>query len=84
MNQTIKELIRFNIKSALKIRYYEKLNKEKVTEPEIEIRKHIVDDYKDIIINKLETIWVITAYSIYSFLKVKKEYKESHELIKIL
>ena len=70
MIQTIKELIRLNIKpnfAALgreygcdyrtaKIRYYEELNKEKGMKPEIKIRKHIVDDYKDIIINKLETI----------------------------
>ena len=96
MNQTIKELVRLNIKpnfAALgreygcdyrtaKIRYYEELNKEKGIEPEIKIRKHIVDDYKDIIINKLETIPGITAYSIYYFLKVEKEYKESYESIK--
>ena len=70
MIQTIKELIRLNIKpnfAALgreygcdyrtaKIRYYEELNKEKGMKPEIKIRKHIIDDYKDIIINKLETI----------------------------
>ena len=96
MNQTIKELIRLNIKpnfAALgreygcdyrtaKIRYYEELNKEKGIEPEIKIRKHIVDDYKDIIINKLETIPGITAYSIYYFLKVEKDYKGSYESIK--
>lgn len=96
MNQTIKELIRLNIKpnfAALgreygcdyrtaKIRYYEELNKEKGIEPEIKIIKHIVDDYKDIIINKLETIPGITAYSIYYFLKVEKDYKGSYESIK--
>ena len=96
MNQTIKELVRLNIKpnfAALgreygcdyrtaKIRYYEELNKEKGIEPEIKIRKHIVDDYKDIIINKLETIPGITAYSIYYFLKVEKDYKGSYESIK--
>ena len=96
MNQTIKELIRLNIKpnfAALgreygcdyrtaKIRYYEELNKEKGIDPEIKIRKHIVDDYKDIIINKLETIPGITAYSIYYFLKVEKDYKGSYESIK--
>ena len=96
MNQTIKELIRLNIKpnfAALgreygcdyrtaKIRYYEELNKEKGIEPEIKIRKHIVDEYKDIIINKLETIPGITAYSIYYFLKVEKDYKGSYESIK--
>ena len=96
MNQTIKELVRLNIKpnfAALgreygcdyrtaKIRYYEELNKEKGIEPEIKIRKHIVDDYKDIIINKLETIPGITAYSIYYVLKVEKDYKGSYESIK--
>ena len=96
MNQTIKELVRLNIKpnfAALgreygcdyrtaKIRYYEELNKEKGIEPEIKIRKHIVDDYKDIIINKLETIPGITSYSIYYFLKVEKDYKGSYESIK--
>ncbi len=65
-----------------KIRYYEELNKEKGIEPEKKIRKHIIDDYKDIIINKLETIPGITAYSIYYFLKVEKNYKGSYESIK--
>lgn len=96
MNQIIKELIRLNIKpnfAALgreygcdyrtaKIRYYEELNKEKGIEPIIKTRKHIVDDYKDMIINKLETIPGITAYSIYYFLKVEKNYKGSYESIK--
>ena len=96
MNQTIKELIRLNIKpnfAALgreygcdyrtaKIRYYEELNKEKGIEPKIKIRKHIIDEYKEIIINKLETIPGITAYSIYYFLKVEKKYKGSYESIK--
>ena len=96
MIQTIKELIRLNIKpnfAALgreygcdyrtaKIRYYEELNKEKGMKHEIKIRKHIVDDYKDIIINKLETIPGVTAYSIFYFLKVEKDYKGSYESIK--
>lgn len=96
MNQTIKELIRLNIKpnfAALgreygcdyrtaKIIYYEELNKEKGIEPKIKIRKHIIDEYKEIIINKLETIPGITAYSIYYFLKVEKNYKGSYESIK--
>lgn len=96
MNQTIKELIRLNIKpnfAALgreygcdyrtaKIRYYEELNKEKGIEPKLKIRKHIIDEYKEIIINKLETIPGITAYSIYYFLKVEKNYKGSYESIK--
>jgi len=93
---TIKELIRLNIKpnfAALgreygcdyrtaKIRYYEELNKEKEIEPVVKERKHIIDDYKDIIINKLETIPGITAYSIYYFLKVEKNYQGSYESIK--
>lgn len=96
MMQTIKELIRLNIKPnfatlgreygcdyrTAKIRYYEEVNKEKGIEPELKIRKHIIDDYKDIIINKLETIPGITAYSIYYFLKVEKNYKGSYETIK--
>lgn len=65
-----------------KIRYYEELNKEKGMKPEIKIRKRIVDDYKDIIINKLETIPGVTAYSIFYFLKVEKDYKGSYESIK--
>ena len=96
MNQTIKELIRLDIKpnfAALgreygcdyrtaKIRYLEELNKEKGIEPEIKTRKHIIDNYKDIIINKLETIPGITAYSIYYFLKLEKNYQGSYESIK--
>lgn len=65
-----------------KIIYYEELNKEKGIEPKIKIRKHIIDEYKEIIINKLETIPGITAYSIYYFLKVEKNYKGSYESIK--
>ena len=57
-----------------KIRYYEELNKEKGIEAKIKIRKHIIDEYKDII-NKLETIPGITAYSIYYYLKVAKSTK---------
>lgn len=96
LRNTIKEMIRLRIKpnfAALgreygcdyrtaKIRYYEELNKEKGIEPKIKIRKHIIDEYKDIIINKLETIPGITAYSIYYYLKVEKNYKGSYESIK--
>lgn len=96
MIQTIKEMIRLNIKpnfAALgreygcdyrtaKIRYYEEINKEKEIKSIIKTRKHIVDDYQDIIINKLETIPGITAYSIYYFLKVEKNYQGSYESIK--
>lgn len=96
LRNTIKEVIRLRIKpnfAALgreygcdyrtaKIRYYEELNKEKGIESKIKIRKHIIDGYKDIIINKLETIPGITAYSIYYYLKVEKNYKGSYESIK--
>lgn len=96
LRNIIKEMIRLRIKpnfAALgreygcdyrtaKIRYYEELNKEKGIEPKIKIRKHIIDEYKDIITNKLETIPGITAYSIYYFLKVEKDYKGSYETIK--
>lgn len=96
LRNIIKEMIRLRIKpnfAALgreygcdyrtaKVRYYEELNKEKGIEPKIKIRKHIIDEYKDIIINKLETIPGITAYSIYYFLKVEKNYKGSYESIK--
>ena len=96
LRNTIKGMIRLRIKpnfAALgreygcdyrtaKIRYYEELNKEKGIEPKIKIRKHIIDEYKDIIINKLETIPGITAYSIYYYLKVEKNYKGSYESIK--
>lgn len=96
LRNIIKKMIRLRIKpnfAALgreygcdyrtaKIRYYEELNKEKGIEPKIKIRKHIIDEYKDIITNKLETIPGITAYSIYYFLKVEKDYKGSYETIK--
>ena len=96
MRNTMKEMIRLKIKTnfaalsreygcdyrTAKIRYYEELNKEKGIEPKIKIRKHIIDEYKDIIINKLETIPGITAYSIYYYLKVEKNYKGSYESIK--
>lgn len=96
MKNIMKEMIRLKIKpnfAALgreygcdyrtaKIKYLEELNKEKGIEPTIKIRKHITDNYKDIIINKLETIPGITAYSIYYYLKVEKNYKGSYETIK--
>lgn len=96
LKNTIKEMIRLRIKPnfaafgreygcdyrTAKIRYYEELNKEKGIESKIKIRKHVIDEYKDIIINKLETIPGITAYSIYYYLKVEKNYKESYESIK--
>ena len=36
------------------------------------IKFDIIDDYKELIINKLETIPGTTAYSIYYLLKVEK------------
>lgn len=78
----LKEMIRLNIKpnfSALgreygcdyrtaKVKYFEELNKEKGIEIIKKSRKYIIDDYKDLIINKLETIPGITASSIYYLL----------------
>ena len=96
MNQTIKELVRLNIKpnfAALgreygcdyrtaKARYNEEKNKENGVEIIKEPRKHIIDDYKELIISKLETIPGIRAYSIYYFLKTEKWYNGSYETIK--
>ena len=92
----LKEMIRLNIKpnfAALgreygcdyrtaKVKYYDELNKEKGIEIIKKSRKYIIDDYKDLIINKLETIPGITAYSIYYLLKVEKGYKGSYETVK--
>lgn len=91
-----KEMIRLNIKpnfAALgrqygcdyrtaKAKYYEELNTEKGIVSEEKIRKHIIDEYKGLIIDKLENIPEIRAYSIYYFLKVEKGYKGSYETIK--
>ena len=91
-----KEMIRLNIKpnfAALgrqygcdyrtaKAKYYEELNTEKGIVSEEKIRKHIIDEYKELIIDKLENIPGISAYSIYYFLKVEKGYKGSYETIK--
>ena len=96
LRNKLKELIRLNIKpnfAALvreygcdyrtaKIKYYEEQNKEKGIEITKKSRRYITDDYKELIINKLETIPGITAYSIYYFLKVEKGYKGSYETIK--
>ena len=49
---------------------------------ELTSRNHIIDSYKEIIDNKLETIPGIRAYSIYYFLKVEKGYKESYSTIR--
>ena len=91
-----KDMIRLNIKpnfAALgrqygcdyrtaKAKYYEELNTEKGIVSEEKIRKHIIDEYKGLIIDKLENIPGISAYSIYYFLKVEKGYKGSYETIK--
>ena len=96
LRNNLKEMIRLNIKpnfAALgreygcdyrtaKSKYYEEQNKEKGIEIVKKSRKYIIDDYKELIINKLETIPGITAYSIYYFLKVEKGYKGSYETIK--
>ena len=96
LRNMLKEMIRLNIKpnfAALgreygcdyrtaKIKYYEEQNKEKGIEIVKKSRKYIIDDYKELIINKLETIPGITAYSIYYFLKVEKGYNGSYETIK--
>ena len=96
LRNMLKEMIRLNIKpnfAALgreygcdyrtaKVKYYEEQNKEKGIEIAKKERKYIIDDYKELIINKLETIPGITAYSIYYFLKVEKGYNGSYETIK--
>lgn len=96
LKANLKEMIRLNIKpnfAALgreygcdyrtaKVKYYEELNKEKGIVSEEKIRKHIIDEYKGLIIDKLENIPGISAYSIYYFLKVEKGYKGSYETIK--
>ena len=96
LRNKLKEMIRLNIKpnfAALgreygcdyrtaKLKYYEEQNKEKGVDIIKKARKYIIDDYKELIINKLETIPGITAYSIYYFLKVEKGYKGSYETIK--
>ena len=92
----LKELIRMNIKpnfAALgreygcdyrtaKARYYEELDKENGIETTKKERKHIIDEFKEIIDNKLETIPGITAYSIYYFLKSEKRYEGSYSSIR--
>ncbi len=96
LRNKIKEMIRLKIKpnfAALgreygcdyrtaKIRYYEEQKIEQGITIEKKVRKHIIDDYKDLIINKLENIPGISAYSIYYFLKVEKNYEGSYETIK--
>ena len=92
----LKEIIRMNIKpnfaalgreygcdyrTAKKI-YNEELNKEKGIIVEKKVRKLKIDDYKEIIDNKLENIPGITAYSIYYFLKNEKGYDGSYSSIR--
>ena len=96
INTKIKEMIRLNIKpnfTALGREFgcnyrtaKKKYKIEKQIEQGIEIKKkirhHIVDEYSQIIDSKLETIPGITAYSIYYFLKVEKNYKGSYSSIR--
>ena len=65
-----------------KARYYEELDKENGIETTKKERKHIIDEFKEIIDNKLETIPGITAYSIYYFLKSEKRYEGSYSSIR--
>lgn len=92
----LKEMIRLNIKPnfaalareyncdyrTVKARYLEEQNKEKGIDISKAKRKHLVDNYEDIIIDKLETIPGIRASSIYYFLKAEKNYTGSYETIK--
>lgn len=96
LRNKLKEMIRLNIKpnfAALareygcdyrtaKAKYYEEQNLENGIEPQKKIRKHIIDDFSEFIINKLETIPGITAYSIYYFIKIEKGYSGSYETVK--
>ncbi len=96
LRNMLKELIRMNIKpnfAALgreygcdyrtaKARYYEELNKENSIEIIKKERKHIIDEFKEIIDNKLETTLGVTAYSIYYFLKNEKRYEGSYSSIR--
>lgn len=96
INLTIKEMIRLGIKpnyAALGREYgcdYRTAKKKYEIEKQIEQgitiettpRNHIIDAYKEIIDNKLETIPGITAYSIYYFLKVEKGYDRSYSSIR--
>ena len=96
LRNMLKELIRLNIKpnyAALgreygydyrtaNTRYNEEKKKKNGVEIIKEARKHIIDDYKELIISKLETIPGIRAYSIYYFLKTEKGYNGSYETIK--
>ena len=68
-------------RTAKKI-YNEELNKEKGIIVEKKVRKLIIDDYKEIIDNKLENIPGITAYSLYYFLKNEKGYDGSYSSIR--
>lgn len=92
----LKEMIRLNIKpnfSALAKEYEcdyrtvkKKYEQEKLRDLGIKIdkkiRNHLVDDYKDIIDYKLETIPGIKAMSIYYFLKTEKSYEGSYSTIR--
>lgn len=92
----VKEMIRLNIKpnyAALgreykcdyrtaKSRYERELKKENGVEIEEKIRNHIIDEYKEIIDDKLENIPGVKAYSIYYLLKTEKGYKGSYSSVR--
>ena len=96
INAKIKEMIRLNIKPNIaalgrefgcdyrtaKKKYKIEMQIEQGIEIKKKIRHHIVDEYSQIIDNKLETIPGITAYSIYYFLKAEKNYKGSYSSIR--
>lgn len=96
LTNKLKEMIRLNIKPnyralgeeyncdwrTAKKRYQEELKKESGIEIIKPSRKHIIDDYSETIINKLETIPGVTAESIYFYLKNEKGYKNSYETIR--
>ena len=56
----------------LQKKYYEELDKEKGIKIIRKERIHIIDEFKELIINKLEIIPDITANYIYYFIKKKK------------
>ena len=96
LKNVLKEMVRLNIKpnfAALAREYdcdyrtvkkkYEKEQKiENGIEIEEKIRSHIIDKYKEIIDNKLETIPGITAYSLYYFIKNEKGYNGSYSSVR--
>ena len=92
----LKEMIRLNIKPnyaalgriygcdyrTVKSKYEQEIKIENGIELKEKQKKHIIDKYKNIIDEKLENIPGISAYSIYYFLKVEKEYTGSYSSIR--